>query len=415
MTASLSLLLDAALRASVLGLAVALLLKLARLHDARAEIPIWTAVLLAAMAMPLLCTALPSRLAVPLPHIALGHAAAASNPAALSGPILVLQGQGSGMALIPAAAASSSAWDWLLHHGLELAGPIYGLVLSIQLMRLAVGLLLTMRLYRAAMPIAAPWAAGRAIRASAAVAGPFSFGHGILLPADYADWPHKKLLAVLAHEQSHIGRGDFFIQLLANLHRAIFWFSPFAWWLQARLCALAEAASDEEAVRCLSDRATYAEILVEISRCAHGLPVQVAMAKGPAIHWRIDRILSEKTGRRLGLAARLGAVGAIVPAALIVAAAHTAVPRTPALPRLVRAAQSTIPIRPAIPVAKPAVAAQSPRHARPVHRVARQAHSEPVAAIGADAEVTYNPRALLDNQAVAILPAVLFTGNSANR
>ena len=61
--------------------------------------------------------------------------------------------------------------------------------------------------------------------------------------------------------------------------------------LRKRLCELAEAASDEAAIRLLDDRASYAEILVDASRRAQGVPVQVAMAKGPNIHWRIDRIL----------------------------------------------------------------------------------------------------------------------------
>ena len=115
-----------------------------------------------------------------------------------------------------------------------------------------------------------------------------------------------KLQAVLAHEESHIGRGDFFIQLLAALYRAVFWFSPFAWWLQARLCALAEAASDEAAIQRLDDRATYAEILVDVSRHANSLAIPVAMAKGPDIRWRVDRILGANRERRLGAAAPAG-------------------------------------------------------------------------------------------------------------
>ncbi|HKU65527.1 MAG TPA: M56 family metallopeptidase [Rhizomicrobium sp.] len=407
MSAPLILLMDAALRAALLGLAVAFLLKLARLRDARAEIMIWTTVLLAALAMPLLRAEVPSWLALPLPHVAFAHSAAAQSLAPEPGHVITLLSRGNGVALVPAGAASLSGVEWLFHHITPLFWSVYALAVAIQLTRLATGLLLTARLYRTATPIAAPWAAGRAIRTSAAISGPMTLGRCILLPADYARWPRNKLLAVLAHEDSHVGRGDFFIQLLANLYRIVFWFSPFAWWLQARLCALAEAASDEAAIRCLDDRTGYAEILVEVSQRAHGLPIQVAMAKGPDIHWRVERILSEGRERHLSVTARRAAVGAILPAALIVAGAHAAV--SPAASRL--------PLH--IPAAVHGPIANAPRNSipaplpRPANAVA--AHRTKITRTAQDDDVTYNPRALLENQTVAIFPAVLFTGNSANR
>ena len=172
---------------------------------------IWTAVLIASISMPLLSRELPVSFAVPVPShfpaapalgvsLASNAQHAASGPAALSGAHLPL-----------------------------LLWAFYGVVVALGLARLATGLLLTLRLYRTATPIAAPWAAGRAIRASADVLCPITFGACILLPSDYGKWSDAKLLAVLAHEQSHVRRGDFFIQLLAALHRALFWFSPFAW------------------------------------------------------------------------------------------------------------------------------------------------------------------------------------------
>ena len=397
MSAPLTLLLDAALRACALGMAVALLLKLARLRDARAEILIWTAVLLAALAMPLLRAGPPGWLAVPMPHVGFVHVTSGTDFATASGPVITLLGKGQSVALVSSSAPFFQP-RWLLDYGARLLGPLYALAVLIQLARLATGLLLTMRLYRTAMPIAEGWAAGRAIRASAAVAGPISFGRCILLPADYAGWSRNKLLAVLAHEESHVGRGDFFIQLLANLYRAAFWFSPFAWWLQARLCALAEAASDEAAIQCLEDRATYAEILVEVSRCAHGLPIQIAMAKGPDIHWRVERILGESRERRLGLTARLAAVSAILPAALIVAGAHAAVP--PARTRLPMFTPLTVNEHVAAAPVQDRVAAAQPVKAAPARR------ARPIRAV-TEPDVTYNPRALLDEPSVAVIPAIV--------
>ena len=45
---------------------------------------------------------------------------------------------------------------------------------------------------------------------------------------------------MLAHEVSHVERHDALTQRLALIHRAIFWFSPLAWWLERKLAAVAE-------------------------------------------------------------------------------------------------------------------------------------------------------------------------------
>ena len=384
-----SLLLDSALRSAVLGLLVWALLRLARLRDVRAEILIWTVVLLAALAMPLLRLEVPAGLALPMPHLTF-HAVAAPAPAASaphSFPLLVSRGVE--LAMVSGATALPVISSAQLLRGL------YVLIAAFQLVRLITGLILTARLYRKALPIPAAWARGRAIRASAAVRGPISFGRCILLPADYASWSRTKLDAVLAHEESHIGRGDFFIQLLAALYRAVFWFSPFAWWLQARLCALAEAASDEAAIQRLNDPATYAEILVDVSRRANSLAIPVAMAKGPDIHWRVDRILGAKPQHTLGAAARVAAVLMILPVTLAVAGAHAAIaPTNRSLPRYL-----------SLPVNEMAVAATAretvaePRPAKPSHRASQIADQEP--------DITYNPRALLNAPDVAVIPAMV--------
>ena len=109
--------------------------------------------------------------------------------------------------------------------------------------RLATGLLLTVRLYCRAVPVQAAWVQARNIRASAEIKSPVSLAGAILLPADYGEWSAAKLNAVLAHEEAHIARGDFFVQLAALIHCALFWFSPFAWWLQTKLAEIAETAS----------------------------------------------------------------------------------------------------------------------------------------------------------------------------
>jgi beta-lactamase regulating signal transducer with metallopeptidase domain len=401
MSLPLSLLLDSALRSAVLGLLIWALLSLARLRDVRAEILIWTTVLLAALAMPLLRLEVPAGLALPLPRLALHPIALHVAPAAAPHSLPLLAGKAAVLAMVSGGLTLPRV-NWVA----GLWG-LYALVVLFQLARLATGLVLTARLYRAACPVSEAWAQGRAIRASTAVAGPISFGRCILLPADYAQWSRTKLEAVLAHEESHIGRGDFFIHLLAALYRAVFWFSPFAWWLQARLCALAEAASDEAAIQRLDDPATYAEILVDVSRRAHGLPIQVAMAKGPDIRWRVDRILRARRQRRLGVLAQFAAAAAILPAALAVAGAHAAIPPAAStLPRYMPLAINAPMMAEATPDTAPAPTPR-PAKAGSARRASRTSDE--------DADVSYNPRALLNAPDVAVIPALVPLSDGHNR
>jgi hypothetical protein len=98
MNLPLPLLLDSALRSAVLGLLVWALLRLLRLRDARAEILIWTMVLLAALTMPLLRMEVPAGLAVPVPQLAFHPAA--PLPAAAPRGLPLLAGKGGVIAMV---------------------------------------------------------------------------------------------------------------------------------------------------------------------------------------------------------------------------------------------------------------------------------------------------------------------------
>jgi beta-lactamase regulating signal transducer with metallopeptidase domain len=119
----------------------------------------------------------------------------------------------------------------------------------------------------------------------------------IVLPAEWRGWERKKLNAVIAHEISHVARRDAFTQLIALLHRAVFWFSPFAWWLQRHLAELAEEASDEAVLSGGADRTHYAQTLLGFIEGLQSSPVRVrwqgvAMAKPRQAERRVERILA---------------------------------------------------------------------------------------------------------------------------
>ena len=104
--------------------------------------------------------------------------------------------------------------------------------------------------------MSARWAAGADVRVSDAVGMPVTFGSTILLPPECFEWSTGKRQAVLLHEGSHVAHGDFYVLLLAVLNRAVFWFSPLAWWQLARLADLAESSVTTPRSRlCEIDRA----------------------------------------------------------------------------------------------------------------------------------------------------------------
>jgi hypothetical protein len=357
------LLLEAALRGMLLGALVWALLRLIRLKDARAETQVWTSVLLAALAMPLLAPALAS----------------------------VLPGLPLAQAPVTEGTAGQSPFPWLL-----LA---YGGVTGLMLTRLMTGLVLTWRLYRAAEPVTCAETAA-ALRRTSRLRSPIVFGRCILVPHDFAQWPAPRRAAVLAHEECHVARGDFFLQFLAGLYRALFWFNPFAWWLKAQLGALAERDSDSAALARMGDRASYAELLMEMSHLGRPLGAEVAMS-GPGIAWRIDRILDANgSDRTLGRPARLILLTAVAATALGFAGAHAEpgpAPASPPAPAL-EAQNRTAPVA-AITVSE-SVPANVPKPTR------RPALRHPIVTEIVEVE-DYNPRALLDAPAVIIIPAAV--------
>ena len=360
---------ESALRSLLLGLLVWAALKLIRVRDTRTETLIWTLVLAAALTMPVLSQLLP-QLRIALPHPLAGPASGA-----------------------PQAGPTPGASGLLSHRG-TLLWFVYGLGLSACLARLGLGLVLTFRLYRRADPIRAEWVRGRSIRCSSELKSPASLSHTILLPADYRSWSAAKRDAVLAHEAAHIARRDFFVQLAACVHRAVFWFSPFAWWLQAKLAEIAESASDEAAVEQLNDPLMYAEILVDVARCAQGAPPLVAMAKSALIRQRIDRILCGSGQRSLGPLPQTLVLMGLTLMTLAMAAATTAVQADPAAaptPHIQSPAVRTRPSATPHPAARHQAA--HPRHAAaPVTLVTVSADHNPV---------SYDPRALLTPAYVA--------------
>ena len=153
----------------------------------------------------------------------------------------------------------------------------------------------------------------------------------ILLPVGWRMWTQTKLESVLAHETAHIRRGDYLVSLLAEFNRALHWFNPLSWMLRRWLSELAEQNCDDAVIASTGERAQYARHLLEVATTLQGQKGRVAwagiaMARKPNVETRINAILDAKRP----LARRLGVVGAVlliattIPAILLAAALRPA-------------------------------------------------------------------------------------------
>ncbi|MGJ4931344.1 M56 family metallopeptidase [Bradyrhizobium sp. HKCCYLS2038] len=281
----LAVLAEAALRTILLGGVVGLGLWLCRVRHPQLQMTAWLVVLVASLAMPLAMhwstvtitvkpAVAPLAQAGWLPDDAIPMSAApAAEPAPDAAP-----------STRPAPLAADNA----ISLGI-VATLIYLAVAGFMLLRLAIGLVLTWRLARNAQPLDGTMR----LRLSEAIASPVTIGSTVLVPPQWRSWDARKQEAVLAHEASHIANRDFHVLILAAVNRALFWFSPFAWWQHRRLADLAEMISDASAIAVLDDRVSYAEILLDIVQAPRRRMVALEMARPSTVLARIERILSD--------------------------------------------------------------------------------------------------------------------------
>jgi hypothetical protein len=257
--------LPAAMGALPLAAAVQPVLKTLRLQRPALKLSAWTAVLLASMAMPAFAPFAPAAARAWLPH-----------------PI--------------------QAWSgWLTG--------FYVTVAALLLLRLLRDLLLSWRMLRAARPLAANWATTNTLRTgtlrtstlrtSTWIGAPVTVGHHVLLPAECVNWDARKRRAIIAHQAAHAARGDFYVLILSQLHCAVFWFSPHAWWLHRQLAALVELASDDVAITELGDGPFHAAILHDVARLPQPPFFGVTMARPATVRQRVARIMAQQHSNSL--------------------------------------------------------------------------------------------------------------------
>jgi beta-lactamase regulating signal transducer with metallopeptidase domain len=319
-----SLLIEAALRTLLVALAVAGGLRLLRVSNVLAQKKVWCLVLAAALTMPLLMrwqwlsASAPIRVPVspwgqrtdsrpPEAASASSSLPSAATPLEAS-PASGIESQPVERWIAPVAPPSVKSAPTLAPQSkpnpiqpLTLAWILYLGVGALLLARLLYGIAAAARLWATAEPVClAPepdLTAGLRLRSSSRIASPVAVASGVVLPADYAQWDRQKLRIVLAHERSHLRQGDFYLQALAGLHAALFWFSPLGWWLKRKLSDLGEAVSDRAGLEVAASRSSYAQILLEFAALPRPTLIGVAMARRSRISHRIERFLNEPSFR----------------------------------------------------------------------------------------------------------------------
>lgn len=346
-----------ALRAFALAGVAGLGLRLSGAKATSVRLFVWRAVLFSALAMPFLGQVVPPLMIRAPGFLRSADLRSTNQPLADSSPLrFAASGAEQSESLISASlstsvvatkpdtrSTSASYFRWL-EKGIPwnaLPTAIYLIVTSLFLIRLAIGLALSRRLIRSSQNIVDPrlrrvlasfgvdW---RQIRESALISVPVTVGAfrtAVLLPRSWREWDDSQLNAVIAHELSHVSRRDAFVQFISLLHRAIFWFSPLAWWLDRHLATLAEEASDEAALSCGADRHHYARTLLRFLETLQTAPGRVwwhgvSMAQPDRAEQRLEKILSWRGSLNMKKSLFVAIVIITIPAVYLVASVRPA-------------------------------------------------------------------------------------------
>jgi beta-lactamase regulating signal transducer with metallopeptidase domain len=146
----------------------------------------------------------------------------------------------------------------------------------------------------------------------------------VLLPPDSSEWPESRRRFVLVHEIAHVKRFDALTQLIAQITVAMLWFDPFIWFAVSRMRVEREHACDDYVLREGTLPSLYAGELLEMVQSI-GSPnhdraapafAALAMARRSEFEGRMLAILDTRQNRHtLG---RASAIAASIALALLV-------------------------------------------------------------------------------------------------
>ncbi|MGE3315155.1 MAG: M56 family metallopeptidase [Planctomycetaceae bacterium] len=163
----------------------------------------------------------------------------------------------------------------------------------------------------------------------------------VVIPSQGRDWHPERRRVVLMHELAHVSRHDVLTQIFAQAICALYWFHPLVWIAARRMRIERETACDDRVLNAGIRPSTYAQHLLEIACLSRRrlLPAtaSVGMSSGSKLEWRVTTILDTRRDRGpLSLSTiAMGAVASFLTAAALASAslgeAKNAEPRTPAI------------------------------------------------------------------------------------
>ncbi|HYL83378.1 MAG TPA: M56 family metallopeptidase [Candidatus Angelobacter sp.] len=148
----------------------------------------------------------------------------------------------------------------------------------------------------------------------------------IMLPTGAKEWPADRRRAVLSHELAHIARHDWFMQICAELARAMYWFHPLVWFAGASLRNESERACDDSVLNSGMDASDYANQLLDLARAlknAHrDWSTALAIARPTNLERRFIAMLNPNLNRGglsrgMGLLTKIAALCLLLPFAAL--------------------------------------------------------------------------------------------------
>jgi TonB family protein len=123
----------------------------------------------------------------------------------------------------------------------------------------------------------------------------------VILPDEARGWPEDRVQIVLAHELAHIRRGDWLVQMAAELLRAVYWFNPLIWIACRRLRRESEHACDDAVLGLGVEGTAYASHLLDLARAfrqhRRAFFPAPAMARPSSLERRVSAMLNRSLNR----------------------------------------------------------------------------------------------------------------------
>jgi hypothetical protein len=146
----------------------------------------------------------------------------------------------------------------------------------------------------------------------------------VMLPSDVSDWPEDRIRIVLGHELAHVRRGDWLVQMAAEVVRSLYWFNPLVWVACRRLRLESEQACDDAVLKMGVEGSAYATELVDLARAFKSqqemfLPA-AAIARSSSLERRVRAMLNVRLNREpITRPASIAAAALFVAVAVLVA------------------------------------------------------------------------------------------------